>query len=289
MRAVRIGGDLAGGSAQDSGVISTSGEVASVTLGGSLLGGSGLASGRISTGGALKEVRIGGDVKGGSASAGDLQRTGFIEAKRIGNLVIRGSLIAGVDNTAGVFANNGAIRVADDIASATIGNILGNSTTPATISARGSATPTAASDLAIDNLTLKGRVEFAQLLAGFDGNGIVANADAQIGSVNVGGDWIASSIAAGAVPGGDGFFGTGDDTKMAGGGVKDVPGLASKINSLSISGNVLGTLGGTDNFGVVAENVVAVKVGGTAIPLTPGTSNDDVLVGLTGDFKVNEL
>ena len=47
-----------------------------------------------------------------------------------------------------------------------------------------------------------GRLELAQILAGYDTSLTPANADAQIGPVTVGGDWIASSITAGVVAGG---------------------------------------------------------------------------------------
>jgi hypothetical protein len=35
--------------------------------------------------------------------------------------------------------------------------------------------------------------------------------------------------------------------------------------------------------------VGSLKVGGTIIPLTPGNGNDDIRIGITGDFKLNEI
>jgi hypothetical protein len=113
------------------------------------------------------------------------------------------------------------------------------------------------------------------------------NADAQIGCVTVGGDWIASSIAAGSVPGLDGVFGTADDAKMTGAGVKDDAGISSRIESFEIDGQILGTVGGTDHFGIVAESIGVVKVGATTIPTTAG--NDDTTIGITGDFRLREV
>jgi hypothetical protein len=109
--------------------------------------------------------------------------------------------------------------------------------------------------------------------------------------VTVGGDWVASSLAAGVVPGDDGFYGDGDtnEGKMSGAGVTDVATVSSKITSLTIGGQVLGTVGGADFFAIMAENVVALKVGGTTIPLAAGSHNDDFFLGLTGDFKVQEV
>src|SRR5262245_14015880 len=136
----------------------------------------------------------------------------------------------------------------------------------------------------------------------FDFTGVAVNADAQIGAVNILGDWIASSIAAGAVNlgadnavGGTGAnadnvnFGDTHDFKMSGGGVKNDSLVFSKITSLTIGGQSMGTVGGADHFGIVAESVGAVRIGGTPLVLNLGISNDDRLVGITGDFKVNEI
>jgi hypothetical protein len=287
MGAVKIAGDILGGSLLVSGAVISNGDLASVTIGGSVRGGAGDLSGMIRAD-RLIALKITGDLIGGSASgADDLMLSGHIAANRIASLTIGGSLIAGVDNTTGTFQNNGSIFVGHDIGSALIkGNIIGNVTNSAVISARGSATPTATSDITIASLTVRGRVEFAQILAGVD-EGNAKNADAQIGAVRVGGNWFASSIAAGALPGVNGY-GSGD-SKLAGAGVKDEPTLSSRISSITIGGQVLGTVGGSTHFGFVAENVGAVKVGGTLLPLTAGNSNDDFLVGITGDFRVNEI
>ena len=83
-------------------------------------------------------------------------------------------------------------------------------------------------------------------------------------------------------------IGNGDDAKMSGG-VTDSAGISSKIASVTIGGQALGTVGGADFFGIVAENVGAVKIGGTPLVLTLGISNDDFFVGITGDFKVREV
>jgi hypothetical protein len=187
--------------------------------------------------------------------------------------------------------------VDDDLGTVLIkGSVIGNPTNPALISARGIATPTATSDVAIGRLTVFGRVEFANVLAGVSpgsAGDIPADADAQIGMVAVGGDWIASSLVAGAVAGVDGYFGDGDDAKLAGAGVKDDPLLFTSIARLAIGGQVVGTIADGDHFGVVAEAIGAVSVGGTVLPLTPGPHNDDLPVGIAGDvtadFTVHEL
>jgi len=284
---VTIAGNLIGGSGIQSGLVRGL-DQAGLKIGGSVIGGAGDLSGAI-TGGAMRLVRIAGDVVGGSASGtAVLRESGYIQATRIASLTIGGSLIAGTRATSGTFRNNGAIRVADDLGTVSIGNIIGNTTNLAIIAARGSAAPTATSDVAIASLRVKGRVEFAQILAGFDRDRVPVNADAQIGAVTIGGDWIASSLAAGAVPT-NAFFGDADDAKMSGGGVKDVATVSSKIASLTIGGQALGTGIAGDHYGIVAENVGALKIGGTTIPLLVGVSNDDLLLGISGDFKINEI
>jgi hypothetical protein len=279
-RSINIAGSIHGGTGENSGAISAS-RLGSLIVGGSVIGGSGGNSGRIgnATFGA-RTIRIGGDLQGG---AGD--SSGSIVGKHIGRLTITGSLRGGT----GAFQNNGVILVDDDIGAATIGDMIGTSTNPALISARGSAAPTATKDLAIGKVTVKGRAEFAQIAAGFGATGLARNADAQIGAVRIGGDAIALTIVAGVLTGANAFFGDGNDVKMAGANVKDVDTVSSRIKNVIIDGQVLGTFGGVDHFGIVAENVAAVKVGGASLPLLRGNSNDDVPLGITDDFGVHEV
>src|SRR5262249_30194780 len=134
-----------------------------------------------------------------------------------------------------------------------------------------------------------GRVEFAEIRAGVGFGGLM-NADAQIGTVSVGGDWIASSIAAGTTSGPNSYFGDADDVKMSGNFIKDVPTVSSRIASLNIAGQALGYLPiAVVHFGIVAENIGAVRIGGTPLPLVPGNGNDEIVIGITNDFSVNEV
>jgi hypothetical protein len=233
---------------------------------------------------------IGGDLVGGNASGkAELIESGFIRAKRIASLTLGGSLIGGRDDTTGQFNNNGAVRADEDIGTILIkGNIAGNETKRAVITAVGQAIPTATTDVAIGRVTVRGRVEFGLIDAGLAPDRTARNADAQIGPVVVGGDWVASSLVAGSLPGATGLVGDSDDVKMSGAGVKDEPAVFSKVTSWTVGGQVLGTVGAGDHFGVVAEEVGVVSVGGTPIPMTAGAGNDDILLGITGDFRVNE-
>lgn len=289
MGALKIAGDVAG-VGMESGVIASGGNIASARIGGSLTGGIDSFSGRIVAEVDIKLLAITGDMIGGSATGNwDLQESGNVRAARILNMTIGGSLIAGVDDTSGLFANNGAIRVDGDIASLMVkGSLRGNATNPAIITAVGSAVPSATTDVAIGRLTVLGRAEFAKIIVGVDSTDAFVNADAQIGAVSVRGDWIASSIVAGVVST-NGFFGDGDDVKIAGVDVKDEDSITSKIGSVTIGGQILGSLAGGDHFGIVAEVVGAVKVGDFSITLAKTDIPDDFSVGATSDFRIKEV
>jgi hypothetical protein len=295
---VTIGGSVIGGAGAESGIIYSTDKLAAVTIGGSLLGGSGDSTGEIYAPLDIGSVRVGGDITGGSigGTTGDLTASGFIEsaAGRIASVSVGGSIVSGTDaSTGGGLVNNASIRAHNDIGSVIVGgSLLGNLSadgdSPVVLSARGQAVQGATTDLAIGTIHIGGRVEAAQILAGYDIDLSPRNADAQIGGLSVGGDWLASSVAAGASPGPDGF-GSGD-TKISGPGVTDNPGIISRINSISIAGQVLGTGTGAE-FGFVAEQIGAFSLGGLSIPLSPGAHNDQrpLAVGTTGDVTIHEI
>jgi hypothetical protein len=293
---VRIAGDVRGGAGESSGMIGAGVGLAGVRIGGSLIGGGGDVSGAIRSQFDIGRVSIGGDIQGGSVSGtASVNGSGFIQGQRLAKVVIGGSVIAGSNTGTGTLNDSGAILAVNDIGSISVGDsLVGNSTNPVLISARGQAAPAPGRDLAIGQLTVAGRVDHALILAGYDtstspspfGQGV--NADAQIGTIRVGGDWIASSVAAGAAPGAHGF-GSGD-SKLSGSFVTDAPRTLSRICSIVIAGQAQGTVGGSDSFGFVAERVGSLRVGGTLIGLTRGPHNDHgVLVGATGDLFVDEV
>jgi hypothetical protein len=69
------------------------------------------------------------------------------------------------------------------------------------------------------------------------------------------------------------------------------PGIASKIASIIIGGQVLGTVGGTDHFGFVAQQVGLFRVNGITFPPHAGPGNDltRLPVGPTADVVVHEV
>ena len=115
--------------------------------------------------------------------------------------------------------------------------------------------PTKGVDLAIGAIIVKGSAEHLTIAAGSTGS---LNADASIGAITVGGDWIAGSVVAGIGAGFDSHIGTDDDGLFAG---RDNANIKSTIGSFTIKGQAFGTATATDMFGVVAEQIGKAKVG----------------------------
>jgi hypothetical protein len=142
-------------------------------------------------------------------------------------------------------------------------------------------------DLAIASLTVGGRVELADILAGYDVGLTPVDGDAAIGPVRVGHDWIASNLVAGGMnpPSGNRAFGNGDDESIGPG----QPALLSTLVGIDIRGRVVGRDdGGSDHFGFVAQHIVSVKAGGLALRLTANQDLIELSPG-TGDVTVLEL
>jgi hypothetical protein len=102
------------------------------------------------------------------------------------------------------------------------------------------------------------------------------------------GDWIASDLVAGVTPD-NGFFGDGDDDLITE--VGEAPGIDSRIASILIKGTALGTTGGGDHFGFVAQHIGSLKIGSIRLPLTAGSGSDlaGLALGSTGDLRVVEI
>ena len=303
MGTVTIGHDLLGGSNSMSGTVLAGGNLAGISIGGSLIGGLGPSTGAILGVGDIGAVRIGHDFTGASIAliSPPVVGSGLIASSegRIASIKIGGSIISGVDAAEkGFLTNNATIRAADDIGSLTVtGSIIGNSNpngnSPVIISARGRHTvpPGATSDLAIGRISVGGRVEYVQFLAGYDTNLTPVNADAQIGPVTVGKDWVASDLVAGVEDAAQNGFGNSDDGKISG---TDSAGIVSKIASITIGGVALGTpisVNAADHYGFVAQQIGSLRVNGFNIPLNPGPENDllGIPVGVTGDLDPLEV
>jgi hypothetical protein len=314
IQSVTVGGSVVGGggysslgsAAAASGHISSTGDAGPIRIGGDLLGGqsTGPLSGSVQIGGKLAGITIGGSVRAGY---GDY--TGSITADNMGLVNIRGNLqgggiglrsatIGSAGSIAGITiggsistgGNSGSGRV---LAARNIGPILvkgsltGTAAAPIIITAGANSIPVGTSNVVIKSLTVNGSVEYANILAGYDTGGMGVNADAQIGAVVVGGDWIASNLIAGSDPGGDGKFGTFDDSLINFG--QQNPAITASIASIVVKGQVLGSPQAGDAFGFVAQRVGSMSVGGSLVKLAPGASKDNVALGPNFDLRLNEV
>ena len=290
---VEIFGDVRGGAGASSGSIG--GEyIAPLWIHGSLIGGTNNSSGSINVD-FLDLAVVGRDVVGGSVASGTLFETGSIRAEYIGGLSVGGSIIAGVQGAGADLRASGAIRAEYIDRLFVGGSLIGNSTERVYVVTGGSVTfggeDGAFPTTLIGDLTIRGRVESADILAGFTSSGgsleySPTGRVAGFGRVHVGGDWIGSNLIASASPGPNGQFGDGDDFFDA---PSRVPGTLATIGSINIEGQVAGTARSGDHFGFVAELIGSFRLGGTRIPLSDGPSNDNRPLGITGDVRLREV
>jgi hypothetical protein len=147
----------------------------------------------------------------------------------------------------------------------------------------GGAVPAKTPALALKSLTVNGDLSGSRI---FGGSSIFGgNADVAIGKVVVKGDWMASSLTAGVVASNDGQLGTADDVLYTGGNAA----ILSRIASVVIKGQALGTVDPGGHFAITAEKVGNVVIGKTKLSLDPAAKDKYVAVGSTGDFVVNEV
>lgn len=273
---VKIGGDVRGGTAATTGVVQITGAVAKLTVGGSVVGTSFNSTGFIAVDHA-KSIVIGGSIHGGDGLAGVTTGSGIIFCKRADSIIVRGSVVSGLE-IGGALDLSGVIAGDDYLGKVTVfGSLIGNATNPVVVSAVGSPTAGPPGEVAIASLVVKGRVEHANVLAGFDLSGAAANADGSIGSITVGGDWIASSCSAGVFPGVDAMFGDGSDAL---GFLLNDPALTARIGRIVIKGQVLGTEAiDAERFGFVAQQIGSFTAGGVKLALTAGAGNDTFALG----------
>jgi hypothetical protein len=274
MGPVKIAGSLRGAKGDFSGALFADGAMSSVSIGGSLSGGGGTDSGALEASDGMGRVNITGDARAG---AGDY--SGSVSVFRHGSIssvTLGGSLVGGASSSAGLIAG-------DRIGTVNIGGSI-RATDPAAgvrISAGGTDDNTGG----IKSVAVKGSVRHAVIVAGSDTSGSAGTPDAGIGSVTVGGDWLASSIAAGIDAGVGRYFGDANDAKIPEP-VADT--IFAKIASITIRGFAAGTPGVTgDHFGLVAERIGSVTIGAYKAPLTSGV--DSVGFAITDDLRAREV
>ncbi len=269
---------------QTLGLLGTSTQGSTGTLGGSVTG-------------ALPKLTVKDDIRGGSFSV-----LGATDG-RLGTVTIGGSIAATSNVTLSAAAGIGALKVGGDIRTTSNGFVSIRSFGGAfgAISVSGSivgvdvghtvefsafgqsAAPSKGLDLALKSLAVKGSVERLTIFAGGLAN---ANADASIGSITVGGDWIASTAVAGTGGGADFVLGSADDTKVTVivPAARDAAALFSAIGSFIVKGQALGTASTTsDMFGIVAERIGKAKVGGRTFAFTTGATPEAFFAAPTFD------
>jgi hypothetical protein len=247
--------------------------IADVRIGRDLIGGPQSESGIIwAKDGSLGKVTIGRNVIGGDATGSvNLDKSGAILAHdSIAQVTIRGSLFSGEDTSTGTIKNSGAIVAGKHLGAVKVhGSIIGNATARVLISGVALENePLSGSDFGIDRVTVGKNVAFADILSGYNRNGVADNADASIGPVKVGRSWAFSNLVAGAQDAGTPGFGVGDTLQM----VDNNPNLVARIAGITIGGKITSAAGA--NFGFVSQQIDFLKIAGKKIALTAGASND---------------
>lgn len=306
-------GNVTGGSGDESGKISTGGDIDSLTLGSaaqpaSLIGGSGnyntsaqgfFELGQVFAAGEIARLRIFGGVTGGDGALSAQVRADAIRSAFIGGNVMGGagdgsgaiiadgtdisSIEIGGDLVSGPGARSGHIGAARNLGTVTVDALVGTPIQPALITAGGMLLPDNHSQaVALKKLTVRDSTAFADILAGYGIDRNPINPDAQIGTVIVGvgagaGSWTATNLVAGATSGdpaagGDGQFGTGDDVRIFA--AEESVNVIARIASVVIKGGVQISGAQGAHFGIVAEQVNSLKIGGVTIPLDPHAADN---------------
>jgi hypothetical protein len=280
VQTLTVGGSFFGGSGESSASVVAIRTITTATIGGSVTG-DGAASGRINTQ-MLGTLTVGRDVRGG---AGDFSGQVLVGIGGANAITVGGSVESGTGLGAG------SVIVNAPLVSLTIkGGVLGTAADPVFIVARGR--DSQSNPLALGTLSIGGSAEFLEVLGGFSNSAQLRNADANLGTITVGGAWRAGSITAGVEKGADGQFGTFDDAL---GTLGDDPVNRSKIAAIIIKGRALGTAAGGDAFGFVAQEIGSLKIGASSLPMQPGARNDDLdaddplyVLSRAGDLRVHE-
>jgi len=280
--------NLGGGSGTGSGAILAN-QVNSLKIAGSVLGGSADNSGEINVSGVLTNATVMGAIQGANNTTSTLlTNTGYLQAEGIGTLNL-GSLVAGSTTGTGGLNSSGAVRSTVSIGVLDVGTLVGNASNPAIISAVGltNQSATAKTDVAINRLTVTGPAAkgspvttYADILAGYNVDtsattplGAGVSADAQINSVTIDGNMMATNIIAGVEAGTNGF-GTSSSVALNGSGVMDLPSIISTISKIIITGTTLPAAASTDTYGIAAQYIASASYDGAALKLTTGPDND---------------
>ncbi len=257
-----------------------------ITIQGSVIGGAGQSSGLVISN-TIGTINIAGSVVGGNSTVvgGTLSDSGAIGVNTVGHLNIGGSLVAGTSAPGCKSVNCGALFAVAAFGDVKIGgSIVGNASNAASIEV--GFAPKAPGATVLKSLTVGGAVDQAEILAGYNESKVAMHGDVKVGAINVG-SWSASNLVVGVDAGADQSFGTIDDVRHVGGD----PAIHSSIASIVIRGRAIGSAAAGDHFGIVAEQIGSVKIGGYQVPLS-AAKTDVFRLGSTGgavgDFFVRE-
>jgi hypothetical protein len=250
-----------------------------VRIGLDLIGGSGPGAGKISAlaSRSILDVMVGGDVREVSR-AYDTEdyyervalTSGSIIAHRLGTVQIGGSITAADRPGLDPHLTSYAVLASTSVEDLQVGgSIVGIATNLVGFSA-GAQAESGLNSEGIQSMRVRGSVHYAEVSAGYCpqqleyGPGPQYNSDARIGTVRINGDLGASSITAGIHPGEDSQFGTADDYAEAG----EPTEVKSRIASIIIGGQISGTSTAADTFGIAAQRIISMTIGGVPVPLT---------------------
>lgn len=274
LNAFALGGSLIGGSGYDSGTVSV-GPVKAVTIGGSVLGGSGNDSACFFiNGGGTSKMLIKGSIVGGQLINGTEGYTGLVQTTgSFSSFVLKGDLIAGRTITGTTSYFNGAILSFGPINVMKIGgSVIGNDQTHAVITAtQALVKPVSGLETVIGSLKIGRNVAFADMLAGYTTSTTpsyataVANGDAGIGSITVGGNWFHSTAMAGVKDIGENGPTT-DDVRA----VNSSALLTARIGSVVIKGALQDSTMTSNFSGFQAEQIGKIVAAGRVLYQTGG-------------------
>lgn len=344
MGPVKIKANLAGGTGDESGKITSGAKIASLTIGagshgGSIIGGSGNYDTTVESGdqlgqvyaeGAIGAVIVFGNVTGNTSNSEGGSYSGQVSGLSIASITVHGNVSGGLGFRSGGFvatslnigpvvisgnleggegSHSGFISAEGNISSVKIGaSLLGGEGSGSGYVAAGqtlgsleaafasgsseSSRPRISAGDSITSVTISESIFNTDILAGYNTDGIGFNPDAQIGTVKIGtgtgpGHMQGTNIVAGIGVGSDGKFGTFDDVVFAGSSSSPA---YSKIASVIVKGTIEPTDSSGDSFGILAENLVSLKVGGSTLSLASGALNDSYkLVSLLSDTYYGEI
>ena len=229
--------------------------IASAAIGGHIAGGDGVGSGGLFAEQNIGAVTVNSILGGGGDGSGFVAARGDLASVKIS------SSLAGGEGDGSAF-----VAAGDPLKTFEAGTVSGGSE---------SSRPRISAGKSLGSVTINESASEADLLAGYNLDGVGMVAGAQIGTVKIGtgtgpGNAAGVNIVAGILAGSDGLFGTFDDVVIAGS--TEVRSAYAKIVSVIVKGAV--SAGSLSSYGILAPNLLSLKIAGSALGLKSGALND---------------